>query len=328
MPSRSEDLTRELCAALLAQAGTVHADDGAAAPAGYLGFEPDPDHADALVALGLLGELASEPCLLSLHLAPPTVGDALRFLQAQLGLRLTQPAAPEPPPVPRAWLLCAERPTATLAALGLEAVTSLSAGVYASAPALGLGAIALDELPTERSTLTLRLLGRGAVLARALDELVALPVGSPERRVALPLLAKLRFELAGEPGGDPEEQELIMALKPTFDEFVRQSEQRALELGFRKGLEKGTSKGLEQGLEQGTAKGLEQGLEQGIEQGVASGLRSALLALYEARFSAVPDEVRLAAEAEVDAEVLRRWVVLAASADEPAARDGIAGATE
>jgi hypothetical protein len=51
----------------------------------------------------------------------------------------------------------------------------------------------LSELPRTPETLLLRRLGRGATFRAALAELAALPPGAWVRRVAGPVLARLRF---------------------------------------------------------------------------------------------------------------------------------------
>ncbi|MFT3771331.1 MAG: hypothetical protein QM820_38435 [Minicystis sp.] len=76
----------------------------------------------------------------------------------------------------------------------------------------------LRELPRERDTLLLRLMGAGAVLRDATADLLALPEDAWEREVALPLLIALRFEIPQDFSGE-DERELLMSTTDLYEHW-------------------------------------------------------------------------------------------------------------
>jgi flagellar biosynthesis/type III secretory pathway protein FliH len=74
-------------------------------------------------------------------------------------------------------------------------------------------------------------------------------------------------------------------------------------------------------VQEGIEKGLEAGVKQGLEAGVKQGVTRSLIGLYEARFGALPDDVRGIIDDTHDEATLDGWVKLAGtrSADEVAA---------
>jgi len=79
--------------------------------------------------------------------------------------------------------------------------------------------------------------------------------------------------------------------------------------------------GVAQGLKQGVAQGLKQGVAQGLKQGVAQGVAHSLVEVYEARFGAMPQDLRAVVERLDDEPTLVTWlrIVGTRSADEVAA---------
>ena len=70
-----------------------------------------------------------------------------------------------------------------------------------------------------------RLLGKGNVQARAIQEVAALPPEHPYRNNALDLLGNLKVILEARETIEPEEQELIMQLSPLYLEKLQAAEQ-------------------------------------------------------------------------------------------------------
>ena len=107
--------------------------------------------------------------------------------------------------------------------------------------------VVLSELPEDRITLPLRLLGRGATLRRALRELTALPPDAWESQHILPLLVRLPIEVQ-EPDATTvlteDEEEMIV----TAQEFIQDLRKNA-ETALQRGLEQGVQQGLQQGLQ-------------------------------------------------------------------------------
>ncbi|MFO0647297.1 MAG: hypothetical protein U0326_13750 [Polyangiales bacterium] len=95
-------------------------------------------------------------------------------------------------------------------------------------------------MPHGRETLLLRLMGAGATLMRAVDDLAALPADSHERMIALPPLHHLRI-------ASPED----LPMKE-FDKFM-QTTQKLIDEHEQASKEKARNEGLERGLTQGLA---------------------------------------------------------------------------
>jgi hypothetical protein len=84
--------------------------------------------------------------------------------------------------------------------------------------------VVVSELPVTRDTLLVRLLGAGAVLKQAIAELEALPEDAPERRLALPILLRLRFSLPGDPAKQTsDDQEFLMNTQDIVENFRREA---------------------------------------------------------------------------------------------------------
>jgi flagellar biosynthesis/type III secretory pathway protein FliH len=56
---------------------------------------------------------------------------------------------------------------------------------------------------------------------------------------------------------------------------------------------------------------IQEGIEQGIEQGIEHGIIRSVIDVYEARFGAIPEEVRAVVEDTHDEPTLRAWLKLA-----------------
>jgi hypothetical protein len=136
--------------------------------------------------------------------------------------------------LPNLWIL-----TPTLAAqtlTGFGAITEIEVwgnGVYLLPPLQKTGIIVIHQLPVTPATLWLRLLGKGNVQARAIEEVAALPRESSYRENALDLFSDLRAILSSKPDIETEERELIMQLSPLYLEQIRSAEQRGMEQGER-----------------------------------------------------------------------------------------------
>ncbi|PSB03110.1 DUF4351 domain-containing protein [Merismopedia glauca] len=136
--------------------------------------------------------------------------------------------------LPNLWIL-----TPTLAAqtlTGFGAITEIEvwgSGVYLLPALQKTAIIVIHQLPVTPATLWLRLLGKGNVQARAIEEVAALPTDSPYRGNALDLFSDLRAILSSKPDIETEERELIMQLSPLYLEQIRSAEQRGMEQGER-----------------------------------------------------------------------------------------------
>jgi hypothetical protein len=157
-------------------------------------------------------------------------------------------------------------------------------GIYEGPPLLWTRLVVVNELPMTRDTLLVRLLGAGSVLKQAIAELKALQAEAPERTLALPILLRLRLTVPRDPAKQTtDDQEFLMDTQDIVETWRREA------------------------IQEGVAKGLEQGLEKGVRQGVAH----SLVEVYEARFGAMPEDLRAVVEDTDDEPTLVAWLRLA-----------------
>ncbi len=128
---------------------------------------------------------------------------------------------------PRLWILTPTASEAILGGFGAQTQENWVAGVYFFPPTLRTAIVVIHQLPRTPETLWLRLLGRGRVQSRAIDELEALPVNDPLRSMTLELLYNLQrnLQLTQEPDRDEEDRELIMRLAPLYQQDREQAVQ-------------------------------------------------------------------------------------------------------
>jgi hypothetical protein len=253
MRARFDAFAKELCSKALEGAGEVRTEVETIAETKRIDlvFAPDASRRDELAWTGLLADLTVEPCSLEFFHDPPSTDDVLVALHRHLSWFLTKTrsarnAGSRVPPPDVTWLLSAGRPSEALSALGFAPIGIDGAGhaAYAAAPGLRSRLLVLSELPETPHTLLLRLMGRGAVLRRALRELVELEGEQTEsgrlRDVALPILTKLRFEVPADPAArTPEEHELMTTTQQLFDDFVRTTRQQGIQQGVQQGVDAG-----------------------------------------------------------------------------------------
>ena len=250
-----------------------------------------PDH------LGLLGRITGGSVTLEffhntpsgeeLHVCLIKHGEFRHFLSRRKTL----------PPLPIQWVISSGRPDAGIDGLGFRPMTGWPSGIYESPPLQWTRLVVVNELPVARDTLLVRLLGAGSVLKQAIAELQALPAEAPERRLALPVLVRLRLTVPTDPAQQTsDDQEFLMNTQDIVETWRREAIQE----------------GVKQGLEQGVKQGLEQGVKQGLEQGE----RKVLLRQLRRRFGVEVDgetERRVAAAPAQQIEIWAERVLSAAT---------------
>lgn len=172
-------------------------------------------------------------------------------------------------------------------------------GVWTRHEADVFGLVIVRDLPRDRSTLMLRLMGAGAVQAEAIKELERLPDDAWERAVAIRHLVAFRFQLPQD--RSREDREYLMSTEDLYESW----------------LEHHQSLARKQGMEQG----LEQGRTQGLEQGRTQGLRRSIRTVYETRFGPMPAALLATLDTTEDLPHLEVWLstVALAPAEEIAA---------
>jgi hypothetical protein len=130
--------------------------------------------------------------------------------------------------LPRLWAVSAGRPDGVLRAFGFVPAERAPAGHYETA-AWGwrVRLVVVSELPRTRETVLVRLLGPRRTRIEAIRDLMTLPPDAWERRVALPWLVRLEFEVPEDLSELPaEERDLIMETREWFEQYLRQIEDR------------------------------------------------------------------------------------------------------
>ncbi|HAG82016.1 MAG TPA: hypothetical protein DCL61_12820, partial [Cyanobacteria bacterium UBA12227] len=203
-------------------------------------FVPAPQSQADTEVLGLLGKLATRPCLFEPFRNPVTPTEIRNCLIKLFSVHadLQRQARREDGKIqeadlPRLWILS---PTASVTLLdGFRAKLdeeNWTQGVYFLGDLLKTAIIAIHQLPRTEETLWLRVLGKGRVQRHAIDELKALPKGHPLRSNALTLLTNLLANLQSDQSLDQEDRELIMELSP----LALQWREEAIEQGIQQGI--------------------------------------------------------------------------------------------
>jgi hypothetical protein len=288
--SRFDQFAKTMLDAVLSEVGEVRTQEeihGEVQAADVL-FAPAPGRAAERARLGLLGRMVDSACLLEPFHATPGGDAVLDCLVKQLTLRrnLVREARKNDrgrPEIPRLWIISPGRPEHVLTGLGFGPRAGWPAGVWQAPSLLSTYLVVLRDLPETRDTLPLRLMGAGAALQRAVDELQTLQRDDWERQAIIPLLLAFRI-LRPQDLREPDEEIMRYAeqMRALYNDWEREVKERATEETLRKGLVK----------------------------------------LYEARFrSGVPAALQAAIEATEDGPTLSDWLVLfgTGTADEIAA---------
>jgi hypothetical protein len=238
-------------------------------------FSPRPKTETPESTLGLLGRLATQPASFEPFRNAVDEHEICDCLLKLLVLRgeVVRQAKRERVPLetsvlPRLWVLT---PTASESLLDRFSakmdVEHWPAGIYFLSEAFRTAIVVIHQLPVTPETLWLRILGRGKVQQRAIDELEALPVNSRFRANALELLLNLRVILETRQNISQDDRELIMRLAPLYQQQLADATQQGIE------------------------RGIEQGIEQGIQWGVRQGERLVIENLLRVRFGAIDDRL-------------------------------------
>jgi hypothetical protein len=286
--TRFDHFGKQMVRAALELRGPVETDAEVQADARRvdLWFMPDPTRASVPDHLGLLGRITAGPSTLEFFHCTPSGEELAACLIKHGDFRHFLSLRKVPPPTPTQWVISSGRPADGIEGLWLRPMHNWPSGIYEGPPLLWTRLMVVNELPVARDTLLLRLLGAGRVLKHAIAELKALRAEAPERMLALPILLRLRLDVPTDPAKQTsDDQEFLMNTQDIVDTWRREA--------------------------------IQEGVKQGLERGVAC----SLVDIYEARFGAMPDDIRAVIEDTHDEATLRAWVKLAGTrgADEIAA---------
>jgi hypothetical protein len=292
MRTRFDQFGKQMVRTALETCGPVETD--AEVPADTrridLWFMPDPARESLPGHLGVLGRIASAPSTLEFFHNTPSGEDLAACLIKHGEFRHFLSLRRTPPPIPTQWVISSARPDGGIEGLWLRPIASWPPGIYEGPPLLWTRLVVVNELPLTRDTLLVRLLGAGAVLKQAIAELKQLPAEAPERTLALPILLRLRLTVPSDPAKQTtDDQEFLMDTQDIVETWRREA--------------------------------VEEGIEQGRKQGLKQGVAHSLVEVYEARFGAMPEDLRAVVEDTADEPTLVAWLRLAGtrSVDEIAA---------
>ncbi|KYF93421.1 hypothetical protein BE20_09370 [Sorangium cellulosum] len=160
---------------------------------------PDPAllRAHPEIEPGLLRSMAAEAGMVEVFSAAPGAAELHGCMRKRYQWHHTlELRAERALQLPSAWIVSAGRPDGVLRDFGFVQDASGLDGLYAGpAPGWRIHAVVIAELPRVRGMVLLRLLGAPRVRRAALRDLAALPEDAWERRVAMPWLVRLSFEV-------------------------------------------------------------------------------------------------------------------------------------
>ena len=202
-------------------------------------FVPDPSPV-SLGTLGILGRIAQTPCLLEPYRNQPSEdevssclvkllqvrGDYRRKARRVMGLKSKT--------LPFLWILAPSASKALLSGFGAFLREDWGAGIYFIPPSLRTVIVAINQLPCTEETLWLRLLGKGKIQKRAIDEVMAFDIKDSRRSTILKLLANWRVSVAIT-GQAEKEKELMMALSQAYLDWEQETVQRGRQEGRQEG---------------------------------------------------------------------------------------------
>jgi hypothetical protein len=293
MRNRFDHGAKQIGQEALGPSGTTVANDEINPETQYadLRHEPDPARQAERDRLGLLGRIAAVACLIEIYSDAPAAEEFRGCLSKHLaswqqrarkvrseGRKRSEQDPPAGAPAdPFLWIIAAGSPTTLLTRLKLERAPDWPAGVYLfGEDVLRVGIIVASELPRDTTTLLVRLMAGGPLLAQAVREVAALPPGAHVRAVAEPILLQLQHVLGQQPSQTPEEQEFIVAMLKTWEE--------------------------------GRAEARAEGRAEARAEAHVESEANAVLTVLCARGIEVPDAARARILAQTDRQRLKRWL--------------------
>ncbi|WP_437974906.1 hypothetical protein WMF11_42995 [Sorangium sp. So ce295] len=271
-------------------------------------YTPDPARAALRAELGLLGELAAEPCQFEPFHDTPGPAELRGCVRKQLHWHHElERRNGGPVPFPRLCVLSSGRPATVLDAFGFDPVPGRP-GLYRAAPGWRIDLVVIAELPRTRDTLLLRLLGARAVLRDAIRELIDLPDDAWERGIALPWLLRLRFEVPAEPSArtteDAEEEEIVTEVQQWFEQLKQSLRDEARREGLQEGRKEGLQEGRKEGLQEGQLRVLARQFEKKLGRPLTEMEHSVLAERFERLGADRLDDAKLA----LPPEALAAWL--------------------
>ncbi|MGV0023641.1 flagellar assembly protein H [Phormidesmis priestleyi] len=207
-------------------------------------FEPATTPEIDPASLGVLGKIATTPCLIEPFRNPPTRTEVrtclLKLLWVQeeehrqasrQNTRLAETG------LSQLWILASSVSRPLLEDFGVTLRDDWVPGIYFLANALKSAIVSIDQLPEIEETLWLRILGRDTTQRRAIAEVIALPQSDPRRAETLQMLTAWKVTIEMNDPLETEDEALLIALSQAYLEWEQTTEQRGEQRGERKVVE-------------------------------------------------------------------------------------------
>lgn len=192
--------------------------------------------------LGLLGDVASTPCLLEPFRNAPSATDVrnclLKLFLAQAELQRQakrEERSLADADLPQLWILAPSASDDFLAGFTAQPHPNWLTGIYFLGSSLKCAIVNIKKLPQTPTTLWLRLLGRGKTQEQAIREVLALPKSDPRRANVLQLLVSWKISLELNAELAQEEVNLMAVLSQAYQEWEQATQQRGIEQGIEQG---------------------------------------------------------------------------------------------
>ena len=198
------------------------------------------DQVDCMARIASLWEFAHRPPDLLMAIT------CIEKVRAWHRIRVARARAqhrPAPPMAPL-WLISAGTPRALLHAMTFTPMKGWPRGFYEGPAGSGLRLVLVRELPVAPDTLLLRLMGAGAVLRRAVEEVEALPDDAEERIIALQHIERIKRIRAQREEAHMDGKQFVAETRAAHKAWTEKLEARAMKKGIKKGIEKGREEGL------------------------------------------------------------------------------------
>ncbi len=215
-----------------------------------LWFAPHDEAQAGLFALGLLGRMAFQCCVIEPFRNAVQSQDVSSCVGKLIDLtevfrrqaKREKKSLPESA-LPRLWILSPTVSERVVLGFGAAYDPSWSTGFYFLPPQFRTALVAIHQLPVDETTLWLRLMGRDGVQRNAISELLALPSDHPMKRKTVEHLAVLQISLNVGQNLTTDERALAMNLTPVYEKWRQETLEEGLQEGLKQGLQRGRQDG-------------------------------------------------------------------------------------
>jgi hypothetical protein len=242
--TRHDQFSKELLVGLLETVGIARTEVEVSSEVRSIDllFVPLPEKAAERAKLGFLGRMAASTCLIEPYRNPPAhpeIRNCQMRLFIQHGEHLRE-AKRNRQKLREAdyemlWVVGPTISKAILADFKADPSEAWEKGVYFLGVGEHTALVAVHQLAPTRDTLWLRILGKGKIQKKAIDEVLALPIDDPLRNLALELVASWTIRTEQQSELSPEEEEQIMNVSSAYTEWKRKTLQEGRLEGRQEG---------------------------------------------------------------------------------------------